>query len=89
MGTVGPHPVDGSADAVGPRVTTLQGMGLAVANDVIPGLLALVVIGATAVIAYQGRTVPDVLSNVDFAIVAFYFGVRGRGVVTLVGTPQS
>lgn len=51
----------------------------AIFAELVPGILAMIALLATAYIAaYLGKPVPDVLSNIDFAIIAFYFGARSK-----------
>ena len=84
--TIGGVPVNNPKVGGDNTVNTAQAMVLAIANEIVPGILAAVVLGATAWIAVNGHPVPEVLSNIDFAVVAFYFGVRGRGAVNITGS---
>lgn len=67
-------------------VTTWQAVFLSIASEFWPGILAAIAIGATAYIAILGRTVPEILSSLDIAIVAFYFGARGTGPLNIGGS---
>jgi hypothetical protein len=67
----------------GAPVSTGQAVWLILLNELVPGLLALFVVGGLTYSAVLGHQVPDVLSNLAFGIAAFYFGVRGRGPVTI------
>jgi len=42
----------------------------------ISGIIALMCVGAVVYLAVRGMAVPDVLSNLTYAIVAFFFGGR-------------
>ena len=64
-------------------VSGMQGVVLALLNELVPGAIAVLALAATSYIAIQGHQVPDVLSNMDFAIIAFYFGARSRGPVAI------
>lgn len=66
-------------------VSPWQAVFLTIANEFWPGILSAIAIGATAYLAIEGKQVPGILSDLDIAIIAFYFGARGRGPLTVGG----
>ncbi len=67
------------------NVSPWQAVFLTIASEFWPGVLAAIAVGATAYIAILGRTVPEILSTLDVAIIAFYFGARGTGPLNIGG----
>ena len=63
------------------QVTSPQAVSLMILNELIPGLLATMVVGGLVWNSIHGLVVPQQLSDLCIAIAAFYFGVRGRGPV--------
>lgn len=64
-----------------PEVKAGQAVSLLVLNELIPGLLGVLVVGGVVWDATHGVAIPTQLSDMGIAIAAFYFGVRGRGPV--------
>ncbi len=67
------------------NVSPWQAVFLTIASEFWPGALAAIAVGATAYIAILGHTVPEILSSLDIAIIAFYFGARGTGPLNVGG----
>jgi hypothetical protein len=63
------------------HVTGSQAIGMTLLNELIPGILATMVVGGLVWNSINGLAVPQQLSDLCIAIAAFYFGVRGRGPV--------
>lgn len=73
-----PAPGTGAPDR---PVTSPQAVMMMLLNELIPGLLASMVVGGLVWNSTHAIPIPQQLSDLCIAIAAFYFGVRGRGPV--------
>lgn len=55
-------------------------VGTATLNTIIVGLLALVLVGGTVVLAISGRPIPELIGALDLTIGGFYFGSVARSI---------